>query len=309
MIHVAAAVIANTRGEVLISRRPEQVHQGGLWEFPGGKLEPGETVYQGLQRELHEELGLEVQAARPLIRVPHQYPDKAVLLDVWQVTKFSGEAHGREGQPVRWVPVEQLVTFEVPAANRPIVSAARLPDRYLITPEPAPDFLDRLEHAFARGLKLVQLRAKTLDTAAYTELAQTVCRLAADYSAQVLLNAEPALVRDVGAAGVHLTSDRLLALPSRPLPPELWVAASCHSVDELAHAARIGVDFAVVGPVQPTASHPGQAHLGWAGLRSLTEAATLPVFALGGVGVADIETAWNAGAQGIAAIRDLWSGE
>ena len=306
MIHVAAAVIVNARGEVLISLRHAQAHQGGLWEFPGGKVEDGEDVQAALARELHEELGIDVEAARPLIRIPHRYPDKSVLLDVWRVMAFHGEPHGREGQPVQWVAPERLRDFAFPAANQPIITAARLPDRYLITPEPAADFLDRLERAFAAGIRLLQLRVKTLDERAYAGLAREVCARARAWNAQVLLNADPARVSEVGAAGVHLTAQRLLGLSQRPLSHDYWVAASCHTAQELAQAARIGCDFVVLGPVQPTASHPGAAHLGWSGLHALCDTCALPVYALGGMTVADLDTAWRAGAQGIAAIRGLW---
>lgn len=306
MIHVAAAVIVSARGELLISRRHAQAHQGGLWEFPGGKVEAGETALQALRRELHEELGIDIRAARPLIRIPHHYPDKSVLLDVWRVDSFDGEAHGREGQPVRWVQPCRLRDFDFPVANRPIVAAARLPDRYLITPEPGADFMDRLEHAFAAGTRLIQLRAQRPSVADYLRLAGQVCALARGYGAEVLLNADPAVVAEAGAAGVHLPARRLRMLARRPLPKGLWVAASCHDADELALAAQIDCDFAVLGPVLPTASHPGAPHLGWEAFHGLTESTALPVYALGGLAPADLEAAWRAGAQGIAAIRGLW---
>jgi 8-oxo-dGTP diphosphatase len=308
-IHVVAAVITNPHGEVLISLRPAHVHQGGLWEFPGGKVGPGEDTYAALQREIHEELGITVQAAHPLIRIPHRYPDRYVLLDVWRVTAFSGTPHGREAQPVRWAAPAGLDAACFPEANKPILAAASLPDRYLITPEPGADFLARLERALANGIELVQLRAKSLDRRAYLELAQAVCARAQAVGAQVLLNADPALVAEVGAQGVHLTTQRLLALSRRPLPAPLWVAASCHSSAELTHAVRIGCDFAVLGPVRPTQTHSDAPHLDWPGLRALTEDATLPVYALGGLAVHDLESAWRAGAQGIAAIRGLWPEE
>jgi 8-oxo-dGTP diphosphatase len=306
MIHVAAAVIVNARGEVLLSLRHAHAHQGGLWEFPGGKVEADETAMQALRRELHEELGIDVRAARPLIRIPHHYHDKSVLLDVWRVTAFDGELHGREGQPVQWVAPANLPDFEFPAANRAIVTAASLPDRYLITPEPDTNFLERLDCAFAAGIRLVQLRAKRLSAQAYAELAREICARARPHGAEILLNADPALVIETGAAGVHLTAQRLRGLDRRPLPAGYWVAASCHDADELAQAADIGCDFAVLGPVLPTASHPGAMHLGWAGLQALAEITALPVFALGGMALADLNAAWQAGAQGIAAIRGLW---
>ena len=98
-IHVAAAVIRCVDGQILLAKRPEDKHQGGLWEFPGGKVEASETVQAALSRELEEELGIRPSAARPLIQVRHDYPDKQVLLDVWEVSAFTGEPHGAEGQP------------------------------------------------------------------------------------------------------------------------------------------------------------------------------------------------------------------
>ena len=133
LIHVAAAVILNDKGQVLLAKRPDDKHQGGLWEFPGGKVEPDEPVLEALTRELDEELGIRVTSARPLIQVPHHYPDKSVLLDVFEVDAFSGEPWGREGQPVRWVDAHLLDDYDFPAANRPILAAAQLPSRLVIT--------------------------------------------------------------------------------------------------------------------------------------------------------------------------------
>ena len=310
-IHVAAAVLVNKWGEVLIGRRHRHQHQGGLWEFPGGKLEPGEDVFSGLQRELNEELGIEVQHGRPLIRVQHSYPDRDVLLDVWRVDAFRGTAYGREGQPIQWVAPSRLLEYRFPAANLPILQAARLPDRYLITPDPdperGPDFLDQLERVLAGGIRLFQLRARDMSADEYAELARRVCELAARYNAQVILNADPALVEQVGAAGVQLNSKRLRALSHRPLPAHLWVGASCHNSTELDQAARIGADFALLSPVLPTPSHPDATPLGWSHFQHLTDQAGIPVYALGGVSLQDLEQAWAHGAQGIASVRGLWS--
>lgn len=306
-LHVAAAVITNARGEVLVSLRHAHAHQGGLWEFPGGKVEAGEDVYTALCRELHEELGVTVISARPLIRIPHHYSDKSVLLDVWQVTTFSGLAQGREGQPLQWLAPERLREYEFPAANHPIVTAARLPQHYLITPEPEADFLQQLDRAFSTGIRLVQLRAKHLDARAYTELAHSVLECAQAHTAQVLLNTDPAQL--LAGAGLHLSSQHLMQLSQRPVPVDQWLAASCHNAEELRQAERIGCDFVVLGPVQPTASHPGAASMGWSGLQALTEPCCMPVYALGGMRNADLDKAWHAGAQGIAAIRGLWPGQ
>lgn len=124
-LHVAVAVVLDPSRRVLISRRATAAHQGGLWEFPGGKVEPGESVTQALARELREELGIELGASRPLLLVPFDYGDKAVLLDVHLVTQFRGEARGLEGQPLAWVSPAELSQYRFPAANVAIVSAVQ----------------------------------------------------------------------------------------------------------------------------------------------------------------------------------------
>ena len=310
-IYVAAAAICNARNEIFIARRPEHVHQGGLWEFPGGKVEPGESVRDALQRELHEETGIEVVAARPLIRLHYDYPDKSVLLDVWLVRQFNGIAHGREGQPVQWVARKSLLNYEFPAANRPIITALQLPDTYLITPSPGTNtdaFLAGLENSLKCGINLVQLRAPDLPDASYGALARDALALCRQYDAQLILNSDPAWVERLGAHGVHLNSRRLMALSSRPLATDSWVAASCHNAAEIAQANRIGADFAVLGPVLPTRTHPQAAPLGWEVLRQMTDVANFPVYALGGMSAEHLPVAHEHGAQGIAAIRSLWAG-
>lgn len=308
-VHVAVAVITNARGEVLIARRPDHVHQGGLWEFPGGKVEPGETVVHALNRELREELGITAERASPLIRVAHAYPDKSVLLDVWRVASIHGEPHGREGQPVRWVAPEWLLDIAFPAANAPIVTAVRLPPLLLVTGEPErgrQDFLARIEHALRAGIRLVQLRAKTVRAAEYDALARDAIALCRSHRAELLLNAAPHCVETLGGDGVHLTSERLLELQQRPLPKSMWVSASCHSAAELEHAQAIGVDFAMVSPVLATATHPGATPLGWDRFERLTSRARIPIYALGGMTPEHVAEAMKRGGQGIAARGAIW---
>lgn len=310
-LHVAAAVIVRDPGEVLVARRPDHLHQGGLWEFPGGKVEAGEAVEAALVRELEEELGITPTQARPLIRIPHDYGDRKVLLDVWRVKRFTGQPYGREGQAIRWVEVDALADLSFPAANVPIVAAARLPDHCLITPEPGPPaswpaFLERLEARIAGGARLVQLRAKTLPAADYDALAREAVRIGSRYGAVLLLNAPPRLAAAIPGAGLHLTGQALREVQRRPLAAGRWLSAACHDEGELELARRAGADLLFVSPVKPTASHPGAPTLGWEGLMRLCEESRVPVYALGGMTLADREQAWRHGAQGIAAISALW---
>lgn len=308
-IHVVAGAIGDAGGRVLTTRRADGAHQGGLWEFPGGKLEPGEHPLDGLERELAEELDIRVEAARPLIRVRHAYTDRAVLLDVYRVERYAGTPLGREGQPLAWRVPAEMDPGLFPAADRPVIRALQLPDRLLITgldPARPIAFLHRLEQALAGGVRLVQLRAPALGATAYAELARATFERCIRYGARLLLNADPALAAGLPCHGLHLTSGRLRSLAGRPVDDRFLVGASCHDADELALAAGWGLDFALLAPVKPTASHPSAPVLGWPRFAALVEQVNLPVYALGGLTGADLPAAWQAGAQGIAAIRGLW---
>ena len=308
-VHVAAAVIRGTDGKILIARRADSQHQGGLWEFPGGKVEAGESVEMALGRELQEELGITVESARPLIKVQHDYPDKQVLLDVWEVASFTGQPHGAEGQPLAWVTQRELADYEFPAANEPIVAAARLPDQYLITPDrlETPQLLRGLKKAVADGIKLVQLRAPNGYDPKYRDLAVDATGLCAG-KAQLMLKGPLEWLGDFPSAGWHLTAAQLrkYAAKGRPLSKDRWLAASCHNAEELALAEQMGVDFVTLSPVLPTQTHPDAQPLGWEQVQQLIAGFSKPVFLLGGLGPDDRQQAWAIGAQGVAGIRAFW---
>lgn len=307
-IHVAAGALVDATGRVLVTRRPGDVHQGGLWEFPGGKLEPGEVAWAALVRELREELGVEVQAGRPLIRVHHDYGDRRVVLEVFLVSAFAGEPRGLEGQPLDWVAPAAMDPLHFPAADKPIIDALRLPPRYLITgPDPCdvPGFLRRLETSLAAGIELVQLRAHAIDDPAYRELARKAFDLCEAAGAKLLLNRDPQRVVGLPAHGLHLQAASLWRQPERPAGAAL-VGASCHDAAELDRAAALGLDYVLLGPVMPTATHPQAATLGWSGFAALADRAALPVYALGGLSAGDLQRSFAHGAQGVAAISGFW---
>lgn len=308
-IAVAVGVIVDGQGRVLMARRKAGADHAGKWEFPGGKIHAGESSLAALARELSEELGITLGHARPLITLRHDYPGKNVLLEVWRVTAYRGEPEAREGQTLAWAAPAELDRYDLLAANRPIQHAVQLPSMYAITDGARYDaatMLAKLEQALAAGIHLVQLRARHLSAAAYLEYATAAVALCRRYGAQALLNADPGLVAECGADGVHLSAARLRGLSERPLVEGKWVAASCHDAAELAHAARIGADFVVLSPVQPTRSHPGAPALGWEGFRALCVRANRPVYALGGMQAGDLARAWAAGGQGVAVVSALW---
>jgi len=309
-VHVAVGVIVNERGEVLVSKRKATAFHGGFWEFPGGKVEPGERVTQALERELFEELGITIISCRPFIRVQHSYQDREVILDCWRVKQWRGIARGREGQTITWSGTADLDEKTFPEANKPIITALRLPPLYLISPEPRGDldhFLGQLDRCLSVGIRMFQLRSKEMAISRYESLAREALQVCERHETMLLLNTSPRAAVSLGAHGVHLSARHLRELRERPLASFYWVAASCHSRVEVEWANEIGVDFIVLSPVCRTGTHPGNPVLGWQEFSKLVRGARQPVYALGGLSACDLETAWRYGAQGIAAIRSLWT--
>lgn len=305
-LHVAVGVVRDDDGRILLTQRAKHVHQGGLWEFPGGKLDPGESVFQALQRELQEEVGIDVLDAQPLIKINHQYPDLSVLLDVWQVKRFSGLASALEGQAMQWVTPQQLSEFDFPAANLPIITASRLPDSYAILEgHTTQQVLEHLDKIIRNQVSMLQLRIKSLPHAEIETVYRAVWAKCRQHSIRLLINSDLPLSH-AKADGIHLSSRALLASQTRPKAYE-WVAASCHNLPELKHAENIGVDFVVLAPILPTATHPDATSLGWENMTALIEHVNLPVFALGGLSLQDVDQILHAGGQGIAGISAFLS--
>lgn len=312
LLRVAAAVIRRQDGAILLSVRPAHTAHGGLWEFPGGKLESRERPVDGLARELGEELGIQIEHATPLITVRHRYPNNIVELMVFEVRDWTGEAHGREGQRIEWVSAATLKAREFPAANLPVTMAATLPRMLMITPDLGTDesaFAARLEACLAAGVELVQLRIRASGERRQRVITKALAACTR-HGARLMLNGTPQEAGDAGVHGVHLNRERLFEWQQRPPVAEnLLVSAACHNALEIAQAERIGVDFIYLSPVAPTASHPGAEVLGWSALRELCGQTRLPVYALGGMTAQALPRAVRAGCQGIAMLSGLWENE
>jgi 8-oxo-dGTP diphosphatase len=306
-VEVVAAVLQREDGSFLLAQRPAGKAYAGYWEFPGGKVEPAEAPAAALSRELHEELGIDVRQSYPWVTRDYDYEHAAVRLRFRRVTDWSGELHGRERQAFEWQHIDALTASPLLPANGPILRALALPTLYGISNAAATGvepFLRKLAVALERGLRLVQVREKSLTADDLVQLASKVQALARTHGAKVLINADAALAARAQVDGVHLTAARLMDSHTRPDCE--FVGASCHDERELAHAARLGLDFAVLGPVQDTASHPGGRTLGWQRFAELVGDYPLPVFAVGGLSRRNMHAAWSAGAHGIAAIRGAW---
>jgi len=303
-IAVAAGCLVDTRGDVLIAQRPEGKIAAGQWEFPGGKIEAGESPREALVRELHEELGIDVRDARPLIKVVHDYSDRSVEIDCWRVTTWSGTPQGRERQALAWVRPDAIADYPILAADAPILSALRLPDEYVFTPPSATEAsLRPALPALPRGA-LLRLRVPALDDEAYAKLAARIVPDAQACGLRVVLDRSPQLVRSLRADGWHANGAQLRTLHARPDLP--LCIASVHDADELQRTRELGFDAAVLGTVAASASHPGGATLGIAEAARLTQRANLPVYWIGGLRRADLAQVQQHYAQGIAAIRAYW---
>ena len=308
LIHVAVAVITNQQNEVLISLRLKGAHQGGLWEFPGGKLEPGESALDALKREIHEELNISIIKASPLTSIHHQYKDKAVLLDIWQVESFTGKPQGVEGQQIKWQAISNLNTKKFPAANRAIIHALKLPEKYMITGsfEDHRDFESKLETSLKNGILLVQLRCKNTTCDEYRQLVKIASSLCKTYGATLLLNSGVEMFLNMQADGLHMNSKMLHYIQSRPIDDDLILSASCHTELEIKKAIKLKADIILLSPVKETRSHPGVKGIGWNKFIDIAANADVPVYALGGMVEADLKDAKLSGAQGIAAISSFW---
>lgn len=308
-VEVVAGVLQDARGRILLARRTAGRDLAGLWEFPGGKREADETAEAALIRELHEELGIQAELGAPLICVPHRYPHKRLRLDVRRIASWQGTPKGREGQALAWVPPGKLASYAMPAADRPVVAALLQPDRYLVTPAPADDssvWLQSLQQALDAGIARVQLRASSgMDAVQWRVIVIDAVKRCRKAGAEVLINADLTLALELGV-GVHLRSTQLHELQRRPLADGALVGASCHTVEDLLRAEHLACDFAVLGPVHATATHPELKGIGWTKFAAMRETTSLPIYAIGGMNPANIEVARAHGAQGIAAIRALW---
>lgn len=306
-VDVAVAILIRADGQALLAQRPDGKVYGGWWEFPGGKIEPGESPAHALAREVREELGVELERAYPWITRVFVYPHATVRLHFFRVLGWRGEPHGREGQAFAWQDLAALTVGPVLPANGPVLKSLLLPDEYAISNASAVGearFIAALEARLAAGLRLVQVREKAMARERLAALVGRVVAAAAPYGARVLVNGDAALAREIGAHGVHLTAQQLAT--AAPRPDLEWVAASCHSVPELRRAEALGVDFVVLGPVAATPTHPGVPTLGWAGFEASARDAAIPVFALGGLQRTDLERTWSCGGHGVAMIRGAW---
>jgi 8-oxo-dGTP diphosphatase len=311
IVDVAAAALINAQGEVLIAQRPVGKHMAGYWEFPGGKMEVNELISEALSRELQEEIGVTPLTSRPLITLEHAYSEKTVRLHVSVVSFWDGEVRSAEGQAIKWVNAADLPSENLLPADKPIADALRLPPIIGITADGngvynwieyvtcqstcLSDWLNILkqQRVVPAGVKPFQLLRTTGELSTSALESELVVRMTyADFESE--------------SKPLHLKSKELKSYHGGQR--EKWLSASVHSLEELLLAEQIGCDFALLGSVQSTASHPDIQPLGWDKFARIVSKASIPVYALGGCGMDELVRAWKAGAQGVAGISEF-SGE
>jgi 8-oxo-dGTP diphosphatase len=331
MIQVVAAVLIRTDGRVLLAKRAAEKIDGGLWEFPGGKVELFESPADALERELREELGISLGATESLMSVLARESGAGIDLHVFTSRSWTGNPVPLEHSELTWVQPNRLRRFAMPGADKPVQKRISLPPRYAISPDFSADFLlERLLNwmsiAASRDAGWVLLRCQALTTHHdRDQIFSKISDAADECGIDILVSGLSMLRASTDVGGVQIKSTELHDLSSR-FPganaakkfrhwlleqngssafqnrAEFILAASCHNQEELQMAAHLGCDFVTVSPVCETLSHPHTPFLGWPNFKVLAHNTQLPVYALGGMQESDLDIALKCGAAGIAGI-------
>jgi len=302
---VAVGVLLRPDGAVLMAERPAGKPYAGFWEFPGGKIEPGETVEQALERELGEELGVRIGASYPWVVMEYDYPHAYVRLHFRRVFEWRGTAHPAEGQRLLYLQPGATPPAPLLPAAVPALRWIELPTMTLASPgcwtQPA-QAAAWLDAAIERGARQLTWHEPALEGAALRKALQHACAAARAYGARVLVDsrdlaraAVPALAAD---AGCLLGSAALRAAGARPA--HAWVGAGVRDRNDLERAAALACDFAIIEPGAPDG---GAGDARWDRIGALCRAAPLPVYAPVAPGAQALQQAWRCGAHGLALAR------
>lgn len=307
-LQVAVGVIINSQNQVLISKRSALVDQPDCWEFPGGKVESGESIEAALCRELKEELGITVQDYQFLFSVPYDYGAKKVCLHVYTVSKYSGQEHSRESQPLQWLGVDKLPSLQFPDANKVILKAIKLPEMIQITGgfSSLGDLIQKTEVCIDQDVSMIQFRAHQLNDEDYLHHANAVLELCHRHSVKLILNRAMNVAEKIKADGIHLNRFELMKYKQRPCSGNLLLSASCHDLSELRQAEVLDADFCFLSPVYTARSHSAGISLGMKQFAKLIASCSVPVYALGGMQASDLSSVKASGGVGIAAISGKW---
>jgi 8-oxo-dGTP diphosphatase len=309
-VDVVCGVIWSRDGRYLLARRPEGRIWSGWWEFPGGKMEAGESAAAAIRRESHEELGIRVTRADPWLRRVFDYPHAKVRLHFFHIRGWSGEPAGLEGQQLHWqLPGEACAVAPLLPANAPVLRALESPPLLPVTPPPDVPHrqaLMQVASSLPRVLqgssanRWLQVRRGDLTPAQWRDW-YAIC---AEHGALPIANLTPEAAGSLGAEALHLSAARLATIDRRP--DLRLVGASVHQRTEIEHAASLGLDYVILGSVNASRSHPGMTGLGWPAWAETALWSSLPVYAIGGLRREDLDVARAHGASGIAMIGAAW---
>ncbi|MBC8493660.1 MAG: Nudix family hydrolase [Candidatus Thioglobus sp.] len=301
-IKAVVGVLRNDSGQILIAKRQDHQFMGGFWELPGGKIEQGESPEDAISRELNEELGITVSQLSLHQTMTHQYKDRIVELNIYNINQYQYTPQGIEGQEITWSSVEQLSTFNLLPTMKAFIDSITLPNKYWITPSSnhqSAAWMEKFNEKMTQDIELIQLRSKIeLDKAFITEL-NNKCQ---QHNIKLLLNIPNKTFDEVYCDGWHITTGEMLKLNKRPCDKSKLLGASTHNLKEALQAQELGADFVVISPVQATQTHPDTVPLGWDAAQEVVNKLNIPVYFLGGMGLEDLDKTINLGAQGIAGV-------
>ncbi|MHB1544154.1 MAG: Nudix family hydrolase [Gammaproteobacteria bacterium] len=306
LVPVVALCLKDGSGRILAQRRPPDRSWAGFWEFPGGKVQPGETSRAALGREIREELGIEIKGVEPLCRRVYRAQGLALSLDFFTARSFKGTPVGVEGQIIEWLFPAELAARPWLPADRPIVTALALGQFCGVTPRLTrsdPDFIEAgFRESLAQGLHFILVR---FEAGAGRSVSDQAPLLAWARDRGLVLALEY-VHGNPESPVIHLQADQARKLDARPAPDEILLGVSTHNEAEIKRAQVLSADYLFLGHVESTPSHPGQPDLGWDEWTRLAARSECPVYAIGGLGPADLTRARAAGAAGIAGIRAFW---
>lgn len=303
VVDVAVGVVRGPDGRVLLAERQAGKAAAGFWEVPGGKVDPGESAAQAVERELLEEVGIKALELAPWRVYEHDFLVQRLRLHWFHVRRWEGEPSGREGQRVEWVDPADPTVGPLLSSNELAFRVLALPELVAVAkvgraPGASEELLAKLPSLIAAGLRLLILRAPELAPAQRVQLTRRLCQLRCGTGLRLLLSGTALEARQAGACGLHTTGAGLAGVIERP-PTRLW-AVSAHSAEDLERAQALGADVALLSPVLATSSHPSAEPFGWDGLRALVAANPIPIYAQGGMRPGDVGAARDAGALGVA---------
>lgn len=304
-VKVVAGLIRRRDGKILICLRPDHLDQGGLWEFPGGKREKGEGRFDALRRELQEELGIDIKFALPLLRLIHKYPTKTVDLDIWEISQWHGSATGREGQQIEWVTSSDLNRYEFPAANKAIISAARLPRVISMMPDVAnigTTFLSQLEGWLIAGIRCFIFVNQHLMSNVDKRILIQIGRLLGKFDAKIINDQR----LEIAASDSDSDARSLRKNLTCHLDCDNFLGHFCRTSADLDQAAHMGAELVLIGPVGSANSGIGNTAIGWSEAKQMVAKTVIPAFAFGGLQSQDVSRAITAGCQGIVLPASVW---